>query len=199
MQEFIEERFPTDISIGMRGGPEFSTNVILSMSGHEYRNINWLDAKNRYQISKSITNPEDLEKILSFFRHSMGQGIGFRFKDHADFRVTNQLLYTADGKSKTFQMFKTYKLGKNIYRRKISKPVRGSVKIVPSITAKQNYIVDYTSGLITFGEILPEGCNITVSFEFDVPVRFGSDYLELVNNHGDIYSIEKLELIELKL
>jgi hypothetical protein len=36
---FHEVRFPTDISYGSSGGPEFSTDIVITSSGHEQRNI----------------------------------------------------------------------------------------------------------------------------------------------------------------
>ena len=198
MKAFIEERFPTDISIGMRGGPEFSTTISESASGHEYRNANWLDARNRYEISKSITNTEDLEKIFCFFRHTLGKAVGFRFKDHSDYIVTDQFLYEVDGSETSYQLFKNYKLGSLEYRRKITKPVKGTVKLSLSFP-NQNYSIDYSTGEINFDKILPKGCKIYGNLEFDVPVRFNADHLQIINHHSKIYAIEHLELIEIKL
>jgi uncharacterized protein (TIGR02217 family) len=60
-------------------------------------------------------------------------------------------------------------------------------------------IVDATTGLLTFdpGHIPAEGTVITAGFEFDVPVRFDADKLE-VNlqgfGHGAIPSIPIVEV-----
>jgi uncharacterized protein (TIGR02217 family) len=198
MLEFLEERFPTDVSLAIRGGPEFSTTVSQSIAGYEFRNANWLDGRNKYQISKSITNSVDLEKILSFFRLTLGKAIGFRFKDHSDFKVVKQFLGKADGKTKTYQLFKLYKIGEYEYKRKITKPVQGTVKLSIN-NLKLKYSIDYSKGVVYFIEAVPQGVEIFVSFEFDVPVRFNDDYLELVSKSSNTYAIEHLELIELKL
>ena len=195
---FIEERFPTNISLGMRGGPEFSTMISQSFSGYEVRNINWLESRNKYEISKSITNENDLEQILSFFQICKGRGIGFRFKDHADFMAKNQLLFESDGKTLTFPIYKTYKLGILTYKRRIFKPVMGSIKLA-MCEAKVKYSVDYVNGIIKLEKPLSQGCKVSGSYEFDVPVRFNNDHLELINHYRRIYSIDRLELIETKL
>ena len=38
---FIETRFPADISFGSAGGPEYSTDIVVTQGGYEQRNINW--------------------------------------------------------------------------------------------------------------------------------------------------------------
>jgi len=195
---FLEQRFPTNISIGMRGGPEFSTFIAESSAGYEIRNVNWFEARNKYEITKAITNEKDREQILAFFRLTKGKAIGFRFKDHSDFKVQNQSLFEGDGQTNSFQLFKLYELGTDYYKRIITKPVKGTFSIA---VCKPNigYSVDFTSGIIRFSENLPKGCKVIASFEFDVPVRFNSDYLELINHHQKIYSIDRLELIEIKI
>ena len=54
MLEFDEIRFPEDISYGAIGGPEYSTNVVFTTNGKEYRNINSLSSKMRYNISYEV-------------------------------------------------------------------------------------------------------------------------------------------------
>ena len=182
----------------MRGGPEFSTYIAESSSGYEIRNINWFEARSRYEVTKAITNEMEREQILTFFRLTKGKAIGFRFKDHSDFKVQNQLLLEGDGQTNSFQLYKLYELGDSIYKRKITKPVKGSFSL-SVCKPKVGYFVDFINGTIQFSEVLPKGCKVTGSFEFDVPVRFNNDYLELINHHQKIYSIDRLELIEIKL
>ena len=195
---FIEQRFPTNISIGMRGGPEFSTLITESITGYETRNVNWLESRNRYEIAKAISNEKELEQILTFFRLTKGKAFGFRFKDHSDFKVQKQLLFKGDGSTKSFQLYKTYQLGEDLYHRKITKPVKGTMNI-QVCKSEMSFGVDYKSGLVRFIKSLPKDCEVWGSFEFDVPVRFNNDYLELTNHYQKIYSIDRLELIELKL
>ena len=40
---FAEVRFPDDISYGSSGGPEYSTDIVETQSGHEQRNANWAE------------------------------------------------------------------------------------------------------------------------------------------------------------
>jgi uncharacterized protein (TIGR02217 family) len=101
-----------------------------------------------------------------------------------------------------FQLAKLYGAGFELYRRVIRKPVAGTVKIAVDGTAKTegaHFTVDSTSGAVTFqaGHIPPAGAAVTAGFEFDVPVRFDTDKLEinlLSFEHGTIPSIPILEV-----
>ena len=42
---FVEVQFPTDISYGSSGGPEYATDIVATNSGYEQRNINWAQAR----------------------------------------------------------------------------------------------------------------------------------------------------------
>ena len=62
-----------------------------------------------------------------------------------------------------------------------------------------DYTVDHTTGLVTFqpGHIPAAGAAITAGFEFDVPVRFDTDKLEINLQgfrHGAIPSIPIVEI-----
>ena len=66
-------------------------------------------------------------------------------------------------------------------------------------TAGTDYVVNTTSGLVTFlaGHIPPAAASITAGFEFDVPWRFDTDKLE-VNvtgfHHGAIPNIPGIDV-----
>lgn len=130
-----EMRFPVDISCGSTGGPAYCTNVVVTAAGHELRNINWVNARRKYNISYGIKNVQQFEKLVAFFHNCKGRALGFRFKDWSDFMAHEQIIGIGDGRSKTFQLFKEYRSylldDKDFVTcfRKITKPVMGSVKL----------------------------------------------------------------------
>ena len=88
------------------------------------------------------------------------------------------------------------------YAREITKPVAGTVLVAVDGNEQAegaDFTVDTTIGLITFlpGRIPATQTTVTAGFEFDVPVRFDTDRLE-VNvmgfKHGAIPSIPILEV-----
>lgn len=111
MRSFAEVQFPPEISYGSKGGPEFSTDIVATFSGHEQRNINWQEARAKYDISSGIKTEQQWQQLIAFFRSRRGKAIGFRYKDFADYRSINQLIGKGDGQQKEFQLVKYYVSG----------------------------------------------------------------------------------------
>lgn len=198
MLSFSESRFPTDISYGISGGPVFHTDIVETISGHEYRNMFMPYGRNKYNLASAIKTKENLDQVICFFRAMRGRAIGFRFKDWFDYSVINQLIGVGDGKTKEFQLVKTYAVGDLIEYRKISKPATGTVKVfVVGNGTVMN--VDYISGKILFQEPPANGAKITANFEFDVPVRFDTDAISASLENYGVHSHDEIPLIEIVL
>ena len=196
MESFSEDRFPTDISYGISGGPSFKTDIVTTSSGYEYRNICHAHPRHKYQLASAIKTEEQLSKVVSFFKAMRGKAIGFRFKDWLDYKVDDQVIAVADGKQYIFQLHKIYKSGLIKTRRDITKPVNQSVVVFINDVQVRGYKVNYTNGEIHFQDPPKAGQVIKVSYEFDVPVRFDSDtILTTIQNYG-VQLVEDIALIE---
>ena len=209
MAQFHEVRFPTDLSFGSSGGPERRTDIVTLNSGFEERNSPWADSRRRYDAGLSARNLDDLEKIISFFEARHGRLYGFRWKDWSDYSSgtlragrsnIDQEIAIGDGEQTVFQVVKNYRSGANVYRRDIKKLVEGSLSVAldgqpQDLTS--HYVVDEEQGLITFVNAPSEGDVITCGYEFDVPVRFDTDFLDISAagfEAGDIPSIPVVEI-----
>ncbi|MGE3714831.1 MAG: DUF2460 domain-containing protein, partial [Alphaproteobacteria bacterium] len=126
---FVEARFPTDIAYGSVGGPEYSTDIVMTASGHEQRNINWAEARARYNVAHGIKSQIQLDALIAFFRARKGRANGFRFKDWTDYQASAQHIGTGDGSTVSFQLRKQYINGSVTENRTITKPVDGSLTI----------------------------------------------------------------------
>lgn len=196
---FTEIRFPEDISYGSTGGPEFFTDVITTHNGREQRNINWSHSRAKYNIAYGVRSNEHLLKLIAFFNARKGKAIGFRFKDWLDFMAIDQEIGTGDDQKTVFQLTKTYTSGEDKHIRVIRKPVQQTVKIFLNSEEEKEYSVNYTTGEITFVKPPGEGVIITANFEFDVPVRFDTDYLNAsIDNYGS-NSWNDIPLVEIKM
>ena len=208
---FHEIRFPTAISRGASGGPERRTDVVVLGSGHEERNSRWADSQRSYNAGYGIKTLDDLHAVIAFFEERRGRLYGFRWKDHADFRscppsaiptALDQLLGVGDGEAAVFQLVKRYGSAHAPWSRRIAKPVDGTLLVAidgTPVDVGTAVTVDPTTGLLTFApEHIPaEGAVITAGFEFDVPVRFDTDKLEVSLQgftHGAIPSIPIVEV-----
>jgi uncharacterized protein (TIGR02217 family) len=175
---FHEVRFPDNIAYGATGGPEFATTVVATGAGHEKRNVNWAEARGRWDVASGLKKQAQIGELIAFFRARRGKAYGFRFKDWTDYKATGQLLGTGDDAQIQFQLVKYYPSGSVIEVRTITKPVAGTVKVyLDSIEQLSGWSVDTTTGLVTFGTPPALGVEVTADFEFDVPVRFDTDHM----------------------
>ena len=208
---FHDVRFPTAISRNAQGGPERRTDVVTLGSGFEERNSRWADSRRSYNAGYGVKSLDDLNAVIAFFEERRGRLHGFRWRDHADWKscppgavpgLLNSVIGTGNGTAATFQLSKTYGGAYAPWVRAIKKPVAGTVLVAVAgvqRTLGTDFAVDTSTGLITFlpGHIPLTGQSVTAGFEFDVPVRFDSDRLE-VNvsgfKHGAIPNIPIVEV-----
>jgi uncharacterized protein (TIGR02217 family) len=84
MTSFHEVRFPDNIAYGATGGPEFATTVVATGAGHEKRNVNWAEARGRWDVASGLKKQAQIDELIAFFRARRGKAYGFRFKDLTD-------------------------------------------------------------------------------------------------------------------
>ena len=212
MQAFHEVRFPVEIGIRSRGGPERRTDIVSLGSGREERNARWIHARRRYDAGAGVKSMAALSQVVAFFEERRGRLHGFRFKDRLDFRsslsgaapqMTDQIIGAGTGSQAAFSLIKTYGGNFSPYQRAISKPVAGSVLVAVNGLAKTSgthFTVDTTTGVVTFvgGQIPANGAVVTAGYEFDVPVRFDTDRLDIDMASfaaGEIPTIPLIEII----
>jgi uncharacterized protein (TIGR02217 family) len=198
---FTEVRFPTDIAYGSVGGPEYSTDVVITHSGYEQRNANWAQARTRYNVAHGVKTQAQLDALIAFFRARKGRANGFRFKDWSDFQVTAQPIGTGDGTTTVFQLVKTYISGGVTETRAISKPVTGTVAIYLNGTIQNppTYTLDTVQGKATFSMPPAAGIAVTADFQFDVPVRFDTDRLAATLDSYGSRSWHDIPLVEIRV
>jgi uncharacterized protein (TIGR02217 family) len=77
MSGFHEVRFPDNIAYGATGGPEFATTVVATGSGHEKRNVNWSEARGRWDVASGLKKQAQIDELIAFFRSRRGKAYGF--------------------------------------------------------------------------------------------------------------------------
>ena len=205
---FHEVRFPENISRGARGGPERRTQVVELASGDEERNASWANSRRRYDVAYGIRRADDLAAVVAFFEARNGRLHGFRFKDWADYKsslpsqpvtATDQSLGIGDGTTTAFPLVKRYASGAQVWLRVITKPVAGTLRMaLGGVEQAGGWAVDPASGFVTFSIAPPPGTPITAGFEFDVPVRFDSDTLDVTLDVERLGSIPSIPLLEIR-
>lgn len=199
---FHDVRFPENISYGVTGGPEYSTDIVTTKSGSEQRNVNWYYARHKYNAAHGVKSEADIKALLAFFHARMGRAYGFRFKDWADYQSANpEVIGTGDGNTTSFQLVKRYSSGGVEKVRKITKPVNGTVTVYVNGEEYEFGFgsgVDHDTGIIKFDVPPAANAPITATFEFDVPVRFDTDYMPINIKEWHIYSWDNIDIVELK-
>lgn len=205
---FHEIRFPDNISRGARGGPERRTQIVELASGDEERNASWANSRRRYDAAYGVRRADDLAAVVAFFEARNGRLYGFRWKDWGDYKSClpsgtpapmDQVIGSGDGAITVFQLAKAYISGAQTWTRTITKPVVGTVTLaIDGVEQASGWSVDTTTGLITFATAPASGVPITAGFEFDVPVRFDTDKLDVTHDIERLGSITSIPLIEVR-
>ncbi len=181
---FAEERLELGHDYGVVGGRSFRTEILNNGALDEQRNGKTWRALGRWQLGDRMLldadekNIREVEYLLSFHQARLGSEQGFRFKDWTDYFVKNQLLGGSDGRTRTWQLKKTYQVGQFSYVRPILKPVEGTVRVYIDDAEITKFSVDHTNGLVTLDKIPPLGSFIFCDFEFDIPVTFDRDRID---------------------
>ncbi|KPF41096.1 DUF2460 domain-containing protein [Rhizobium sp. AAP43] len=207
---FHEIRFPLRLSLTTRGGPERLTDVVSLTNGREARNRRFRFSRRRYDVGSALRSVADLYAVLEFFEARGGRLHGFRFRDPVDFSSArpgeavgplDQILGVGDGDTRRFALVKAYGDHAAIERRPVQKPVVGSVRVaVDGVEQLAGFAVDAATGMVTFenGHVPNEGAEIRAGFDFDVPVRFDTERIEIdleAFRAGRIPSIPLIEVL----
>lgn len=209
---FPAYRLPPGVEVGMRGGPAWYNIIQEAVSGQEQRIRTWAKCRGTWTLGYPILDSEDQDgdyaAVLALAMAHHGSLIPFPFKNWGDYKLIDELIGTGDGSETEFQITKTYDPsqillstpGALTYVRPIYLPRSGLVVKVDGVT--KTITTDYTissTGLITFTSSVPDEDEITVTGEFDTPVRLDlqpGEPLPIVINEANIAQIEPFGIRE---
>uniref|UniRef100_B0SVY5 DUF2460 domain-containing protein n=1 Tax=Caulobacter sp. (strain K31) TaxID=366602 RepID=B0SVY5_CAUSK len=210
MTAFHEARLPARLAFGCTGGVERRTQVTTLGSGFERRSSPWAQGRRRYLIGTATRPLDDAAELVAFFEARRGRLHGFRFRDPADCKscapsatpaATDQAIGTGDGIRKIFALTKTYGAGDTAVVRPIAKPVAGTVKVAVAgvALAPAAFAVDAAIGLVTLTVAPAAGAAVAAGFEFDVPVRFDSDRIDVTLESFNAARLGAVALVEVRV
>lgn len=205
---FHEVRLPARLAFGSTGGLERRTEVVTLGSGYERRSTPWAAGRRRYLIGANLRSLDDMATLTAFFEARRGRLYGFRFRDFADFKSctpggvvspVDQLVGEGDGARTVFSLCKVYGEGADAWKRIIGKPVEGSVRVAVDGDEVSAFSTDPAAGLVTLSSAAAIGAKVTAGFEFDTPVRFDSDRIEVTLESFDAGRMAALPLVEIRI
>lgn len=208
---FHEIRFPTSVSFGSLGGPERLTEIVTLANGFEERNTPWEHSRRRYDAGLGLRSLDDVDALLAFFEARRGRLHAFRWKDWSDYKSCrpsqdisplDQRIGVGDGVTMVFQLSRLYASGDASYLRPILKPVAGMVRAAVAYDPKvegEEFVVDVTSGQITFAVAPDIGTIVSAGFEYDVPARFDTDRIQTSVASFRAGEIPNVPIVEVRL
>ncbi|MGZ9098275.1 MAG: phage distal tail protein, Rcc01695 family [Brevundimonas sp.] len=207
---FHEVRLPARLAFGSTGGVERRTEIVTLGSGFERRSTPWTQGRRRYLIGANLRSLDDMAALTGFFEARRGRLYGFRFRDFADCKSCtpaavvgplDQTLGEGDGTRTQFPLMKRYGEGEDASERRITKPVQGTTRIAidGDELSPGAFAVDATTGLATLGAPPGAGAVVTAGFEFDTPVRFDADRIEVTLESFDAGRMAAVPLIEVRI
>ena len=207
---FHEVRLPVRLAFGSTGGVERRTEIVTLGSGFERRSTPWAQGRRRYLIGASLRALDDMAALTAFFEARRGRLYGFRFRDFADFKscvpsgavgAQDQTLGVGDGIRADFPLTKRYGDGADAPERLISKPVEGTVRVgLDGVEVDPSaFETDPATGVVTFHNPPAAGATVAAGFEFDVPVRFDADRIEVTLESFAAGRVAAVPLIEVRV
>lgn len=192
---FLESpRFPGCPSFGYVSNPRYSTTKSQLANGKELRNRNWQYPLYSFQFTVGPRQEAEIEELLDFWHALGGEECGFRFKDIADYKTcrlsqtpspTDAPIAENAVSPGSYQLYKSYSAGARQQLRKIHKPVEGTIRVANQLGVEQassHWIIDYATGELYVLDGFT-GTPTTWGGEFDVPVRFDSEFpIEIVSH-----------------
>lgn len=207
---FHEVRLPVRLAFGSTGGVERRTEIVTLGSGHERRSTPWAEGRRRYLIGANLRALDDMTALTAFFEARKGRLYGFRFRDFADFKscapgaavtAMDQALGEGDGVRVRFDLVKRHDDAAGGWVRRIMKPVAGSVRVAVDgvALAPGAFEVDAATGVVTLATAPGAGQAVMAGFEFDVPVRFDADRIEVTLESFEAGRMAAVPLIEVRV
>ncbi len=207
---FHEVRLPARLAFGSTGGVERRTEIVTLGSGFERRSTPWAQGRRRYLIGANLRSLDDMAALTGFFEARRGRLYGFRFRDFADCKSCapgaavgplDQALGEGDGTRTAFQLVKRYGEGADALERRIAKPVEGTVRLaIDGVElAAAAFAVDAATGAVTLDAAPGAEAVVTAGFEFDTPVRFDADRIEVTLESFDAGRMAAVPLIEVRV
>lgn len=149
---FVETRINNgEIVYETVGGPEYSTEIAMTRSGYEARNINWIYSRGRWQLGERVLTKAELAAITRFFHAMRGRAYGFRFKDWSDYAAgADGVLGAGVGTGlATYQLGKKYLQGTQSVIRPVKKPIATGFAVQRNGSNVSGVVLDTATGIVT--------------------------------------------------
>lgn len=161
---FIETRINDivgEILYDTAGGAMYQTAIAVNAGGYESRNIDWAQARGRWELGERVLKRSELDGLLAFFHAMQGRAHGFRFKDWSDYQagISNGRLGTAavGTGAPSYQLYKRYTQAGQTIDRIVKKPVATGFESYRNGSPIVGESLDPTTGVVTLPALASVG------------------------------------------
>lgn len=189
----LATRLPVDIERGAVGGLGWKSTIIGHQGGFETPNLEWVDARGEWNISRAIERTGKHEAARRHLYKARGAYHYFPFKDWTDYECARTGIDKGrlTGSTTSWQINKVYGTDEPSfeYVRPLYRIVAGTLQVWRNAalqTLTTHYTVNMDTGLIT-SLVSWAGDALEVACEFDVLCRYDTQRLQaqLVHRRGD--------------
>lgn len=190
-------RFSDSIEQNARCTIRYATTIVEGTNGREFRNINWDKSRRLYTLEITVGTEAFIE-VRDAFIAQQGPGYAFKFRDPSDYQLTLESIGIGDGSDAIWPIIKRYTTNYRTITRNILYPDATTLLVYVNGVSTGAYTLS-SDGVITFTSPPAASATISVTCEFDTPVRFDEDdfeYIFGVEWREDLGKAQQVKLIE---
>ena len=211
MGEFLDERFPVDVRLGMSYADAYAVDIVTTAGGGEYRRLVHPFPVRSFHVNVTTDQADLWARVLSLYHRAFGLFAGFRVKCLDDYTTNhNTRQPTPTDAWLGFSDTGVYPLrviygdvqdnfvpGIGFPYRRIYKPIEETVVVaVNQVPVTSGLTIDDSTGIITLTPAPSITDIVTAGCEFDLPCRFNSK-IEVTAIDIDLRDCGSIELLEL--
>lgn len=196
---FINTRLSENVELGATRIEDDDIEITRTDGQWEVRNARHSQGLLEFNISFPTGEFADdvIASVKSMFKVARKSLHAFRFRDWTDYQLTDEEIGTGDGATVVFQIVKSWTVGSDTHSRKITRPVTPMVVKKDGVVEMSGYAIDYATGILTYSVAPAIGAVITVTGEFDIPVRFDTA-MGSTGVTGWLEHLDTLTLVEVR-
>ncbi|WP_257556407.1 DUF2460 domain-containing protein [Sphingobium sp. CFD-2] len=196
---FIDQHLPREVEIGARRRDDEDIEIVTTDGGWEVRNARSSQSLREYEISFPMSQRDNAvyQAVVAMFKVARGKLHSFRFRDWADYQLDAEIIGTGDGSTTAFQITQSWTVDGETVSRDITRPISSFQVFKAGVLQVSGYSINYDTGMLTFSVAPSLGVEISVTGQFDIPVRFDAP-LETLGYSADLEHIETITLKEVR-
>lgn len=194
---FIDQHLPREVEIGARRRVVEDIDIVKTDGGREVRNARADQPLHEFDISFPMSERDGAVylAVVAMYKAARGELHTFRFRDWADYQLSAEPIGVGDGSATTFQIKQSWTVDGQTASRKITRPISAMQVYKNGVLQVSGYSINYSTGVLTFSAAPANGVAISVTGEFDIPVRFDGP-LETLGYSADLEHVETITLKE---